>query len=376
MPAPPQPPPGTDPGFDALIVGQGLAGSCLAWALAERGLTFRIVDPGPAPQPTSSRLAAGLVTPLTGPRLSPNWRFDDLLPVADAFYRRTCARLAGAGAPAASGFWQPIEIVRLLLDPGLRAAWDKRSRQPAARHVTRVLPAPTLLPEGAAAPHGALVMDGWRLDCPGWLEACRLHWISTGALIEARLDPADLDIKTTRVDWRGLSARTVVWCTGADLAQAPWFRDVPCRHQVGDVLRLAAMPSLGGRVVNGGAWLLADRDAGGQPVTRAGATYFDTTRPVPPPDEARTMLLAKLRRLGLDLPPVLAQQRATRPVIAGHKVVAGRLPAHPRVAWFNGLGSKGVLKAPHFALNLASHLAADTPIDPAAVWPPVEDGRP
>ena len=358
------PAPQVDARVDVLIVGQGLAGSCLGWALEERGLSFHLVDPGPAAGPASSRLAAGLVTPLTGPRLTVNWRLEQLVPVADAFYRRT---EAGLGAT----FWRSLEIVRLLLDPGLRAIWDKRSRQAAAARVSRVLPGPLVNPEGAAAPHGALVMPGWQLDCPGWLEASRRRWQQAGRLTEAMVDPADLDLRDDGAAWRGHRATTVVWCTGAALQAAPWFSAVTCRHQVGDVLLLEPMPALGDRVINGGAWLLADRDATGQPVVRAGATYFETARGVPSPPEARAQLLARLARLGLELSAVRQQQRAVRPVIAGMKVVSGPVPGVPRLAWLNGFGSKGVLKAPHFARNLAAHLDSRqrAAIDPDAVLP-------
>ena len=69
-----------------LIIGGGLAGTTLAWRLHERGLPFLIVDrdePG-----TSSKIAAGLVTPLTGMRMNLSWRYDILHPEAVAFYRR------------------------------------------------------------------------------------------------------------------------------------------------------------------------------------------------------------------------------------------------------------------------------------------------
>ncbi len=46
-----------------LIVGQGLAGTAVAWQLWERGVPFLVVDPNEAS--TCSKVAAGLVTPIT-----------------------------------------------------------------------------------------------------------------------------------------------------------------------------------------------------------------------------------------------------------------------------------------------------------------------
>jgi glycine oxidase len=71
---------------DGVIVGQGLAGTVLAWQLRFRGVRVLVLD-DPKPM-TASRIAAGLVTPITGQRLVPSWRFSEFWPVAVEFYRR------------------------------------------------------------------------------------------------------------------------------------------------------------------------------------------------------------------------------------------------------------------------------------------------
>src|SRR6478609_3279416 len=68
------------------IVGQGLASTALAWALLRRERSVLVVD---AERGGASRLAAGLITPVTGKRLAKSWRWDELYPAAVAFYRTT-----------------------------------------------------------------------------------------------------------------------------------------------------------------------------------------------------------------------------------------------------------------------------------------------
>src|SRR5262245_21225568 len=53
------------------IVGQVLAGTCLAWALWDRGEGFLMIDRGAG---GSSRVAAGMVYPITGKNFEPSWR--------------------------------------------------------------------------------------------------------------------------------------------------------------------------------------------------------------------------------------------------------------------------------------------------------------
>ncbi|MEO1998698.1 MAG: FAD-dependent oxidoreductase, partial [Planctomycetaceae bacterium] len=72
--------------FDYLIVGQGLAGTALAWSLTWRHRNILVVDRS---RPSSaSRVAAGLITPITGQRLTPTWRYNEFWPAAVEFYRR------------------------------------------------------------------------------------------------------------------------------------------------------------------------------------------------------------------------------------------------------------------------------------------------
>ena len=85
------------------ILGQGLAGTCLAWKFLWRGEDFQIVDRG---QGGSSRVAAGMINPLTGKNFQPSWRIDEFHPSAMSFYKRVEAELGAS-------LWHPLPILRL-----------------------------------------------------------------------------------------------------------------------------------------------------------------------------------------------------------------------------------------------------------------------
>lgn len=70
--------------IDFLIVGQGVAGSVLAWTLDQRGCSVVVAD-SPA-LPSASAVAAGIVNPLTGRKLVRTWKADDLFPFLHQFY--------------------------------------------------------------------------------------------------------------------------------------------------------------------------------------------------------------------------------------------------------------------------------------------------
>ncbi len=71
---------------DTLIVGQGLAGTAIAWHLYERGASFLVVDE--CASSTSSRVAAGLITPVTGQRAATCWEWSQASQDAERYYRK------------------------------------------------------------------------------------------------------------------------------------------------------------------------------------------------------------------------------------------------------------------------------------------------
>src|ERR1700712_3025446 len=75
-----------------LIVGQGLAGTMLAWTLEREGVEFEIADRGHAQ--ATSRIGAGIINPITGQRIVKSWRVDEFLPVARTVYRELEQALA------------------------------------------------------------------------------------------------------------------------------------------------------------------------------------------------------------------------------------------------------------------------------------------
>lgn len=71
--------------IEVLIVGQGLAGTLLAFELHLAGLDVCIVN---NPQKsTATRVAAGMVNPLVFKRMTKSWMVDELLPVMKKRYR-------------------------------------------------------------------------------------------------------------------------------------------------------------------------------------------------------------------------------------------------------------------------------------------------
>lgn len=333
-----------------LIIGQGLAGTALAWRLHERGVPFVIVD---REEPvTCSRVAAGLITPVTGMRLKVSWRFEVFYPEALRFYRRL-GRLLGRR------FFFPRGYVRLLKNEQERQKWPKRLRDsevgpfvhPQAPHLD---PAVVTLPhEGFQQRHAA-----W-LDTVTYLEASRRFFAD--AYRKATVESGDVIDDAEGVAWNGQRFSHVVWAQGWQAAQHPLFKWVPFQNALGTILTAKADLQGERRILNRGCWVIPRADG----TLRAGSTYEWT---YPDPSAGSPDMLADLEKKLRDLLAVPVEvresQSAVRPIIKSRQALLGAHPSHPRVFFFNGLGSKGSLRSPWLAKHLVDHLLDGTPLDP------------
>ncbi len=317
---------------DWVIAGGGLAGTTLAWELLGLGQEVKIVDP--LERETSSRVAAGLVTPVTGKGLNVSWRFAELQPVAVAFYRELEVRLGAK-------FYYEMPIVRVFGSEKERVKWEKKREWPEIAEW--VEDGDAAFPETVDAPFGGFVMKGGGyLDVEAFLAASHGRWREEGVL-----DVGKVDLESLPESRCG-----TVLCLGAAAAGVAPFDWVPFRAAKGEILDLESAHDASQVMNQVGTWLLPV----GQGKFRTGATYSWEPLDAIPTCEGREDVERRVRGFLKADYEVTGHRAGVRPVIAASKALMGRHPSRPEVVFFNGLGSKGVLVAPFFARMLARHL--------------------
>jgi glycine oxidase len=327
--------------IEFLVIGQGLAGTAVGWHLLRRGRSVLVVE---RDRGGCSRLAAGLITPITGKRLARSWRWDDLYPIAVTFYR-LLEREAG------TVFFHQRPALRLFASAGERAKYQGTDLASDVRS------------EWLDAPLGAFLMpDAARLDVPKYLNASRSHFAARGAFQTADVSLAGLTLLPhgIAVPDLDLEADRVVFCRGFEPSEDPWFGGVRFNAAKGEFLTIRA-PDLGEeRVIHCGLWLAPL--GGGR--FRAGATYSWHRLDGEPTPQGRAEIETRLRAF-LKVPfEVTDHQAAVRPIIDASVPAVGVHPQFPQLAYLNGLGSKGSLLSPYFAGQLVAHLLGEGEIDP------------
>ena len=340
------------PRFDTLILGQGLAGSALAWELTAAGQRVCVIDDGH--RSSSSMVAAGLINPLAGMRFSRRPEVTDWLDGADRWYAELARHF---GHP----FLHALPMLRLFRSPRQRRFYDRRAAEP---HSGDLLGAPFSAedcPEPVAAPYGGFRQrrTGY-VDLPLLLATLRGWLAKRQALHESALGPQEIVIDPAGVRACGLHADRLVFCEGARLRDNPWFRDLPLQPEKGEILNLAAGDWRPRHIVNGAHWLLPLHNG----ELRLGATHEHHEIDQRTTAAGREQLLAAMKALRPSaLPPrVLDQQAGIRPGTSDRYPLIGRHPTQPRLWVFNGFGARGSLTIPWYAQRLAAHLQRAAPL--------------
>lgn len=304
------------------IIGQGLAGTCLAWQLLDRGVSFEIVD---REQGGSSRVAAGMINPVTGKNFQPSWRIGEFLPEAIAFYQRLETRLG-------MKFWHPLPVLRLAANA---KNWQKIRGKLSADDV-----APWVVGEVASPDDrwlGAVeVRGGGRLDVKGLLDASRNCFSEQG-----RYRRAEENLRTA-------SSCRRIWCEGA--AGLLLGRPAPHRCAKGEILTLRAESWDESQIrIGNGGWLIPL----GNGQFKVGATYEWDDLDELPTEKGRAQVEEIARALMDDHFTVINHEAGIRPILRRSEPLVGEIDGE----WFfNGLGSKGSLYAPGVARRLTACL--------------------
>lgn len=337
---------------DYLIVGQGVAGSVLAWTLDQLGCRVWIVD---APNlPSASGVAAGIVNPLTGRKLVRTWRADDLFPFLHKFYQ-------GVETKRSASFFHPLPIYRPYRSLAEKADYEAFTAEPmVAKYVNQAVD-DRVYSSVINNPFGGLevAQSGW-LTISDFTSSIRAYFQQKKQFISVQLNVSDLTISMEKVEWHGLSFQKLIFCDGTHGRENPLFDWLPYNVVKGQILtaRVANYPIK--NIVNQGVFVLPVDDT----TIRIGATYSWHDLDWKTTAEGRTFLESKVRDM-LTIPyEIISQSAGIRPATKDRRPFIGIHPAYPSVGIFGGFGSKGVSLSPYLANQYARFLLEGEDLDP------------
>ncbi len=327
--------------IDFLIIGQGLAGSLLAWELIQRQQKVIIVDNN---QLNASQVAAGLINPVTGMRFVKSPDIEFLLPFARQYYHQLEVSFK-------QSFYIEKPMWRLLRHNKEKNAAEKRLQSTDYQdYLGEIIPATAEI----KAEQGVLVQKqtGYLLT-QKLLAALKSYFISKNAFLEQEIQHSEIQLDPV-LSWKHYHPKKIIFAEGHYSRFNPWFSYLPFQPVKGEIITATAEINLLQSILNYGHWFIPLENR----QFRTGASFEHKKLDTEISATARNKLSHDLQQVypGLKTFHIDEQLAGIRPTTLDKMPFIGAHPKYNELIIFNGFGAKGSLQIPWHCDNLASFL--------------------
>jgi glycine/D-amino acid oxidase-like deaminating enzyme len=338
--------------YDIIIVGQGICGTVLSSALIEQNLKVLVIDDGN--HKAASKIASGVINPVTGRRIVKTWQIDRVMPVAVRIYKALENKLD-------ISIIRQCNIVNFHASEQMQHAFADRLSEDPTYLSTPTLP--TSITKAFDAPFGQTVIDPcWLVDLENLLHDWRKYLMEKNAHLQDVFDFRKLDCKADLITYNNYTANQIIFCEGAKGQENPYFKQLPFAPNKGEAL-LVNIKDLDNQFIYKKAVSIVPwKDS----IFWVGSNYeWNNYNDDPSPSfKEKTMALLKE---WLKIPyEVVDHIAAIRPANIQRRPFVGMHPMYKNIGIFNGMGTKGCSLAPYFAEEFVAHLLHETKIDKEA----------
>ena len=336
---------------DYIIIGQGLAGSLVAYELLQRGKTIQIIDN--QHKGAASAIAAGIINPITGRRFAKSWRIDEFLPFAKAYYQKIEQEFN-------IQLFQDRSVLRFLHGNKDINDWYARSSWEGFTEYMHEFKEMDALADRFHLPFDiGEIKPAAQLDIPLLINAFQKYFEEKEVIAFQHIDYQSIKINEVNCEWNGVSASKIIFCEGYQAQFNPWFGSLPFQPAKGEVLFLK-IPNLNFKHLLKNKLMIAPL---GKDIYWTGSNYEWDSPHDRPTQAFRVDFIKKLQK-SIKVPfEVHDHKAAIRPTIKDRRPVLGLHPEHPSIAIFNGLGTKGASLGPFWAKELVEHLIDGKALD-------------
>jgi len=335
---------------DYIIVGQGLAGSCLAETLLREKQT--VVVYASAQKKASSEVAAGLYNPITGKKMVLTWNASKLFPFLIGYYRKAEETLK-------TSILYPKKIYRPFSDIQAQNDFWAKSTSESAEFAEAESNNEAFSPYIHNPFGGIATKKSGYVDVKTFLKAFREKLLETDSFREEELDYHSIVFADNYVEYNGVRAKKIIFAEGYHNRFNPYFSWLPVNGMKGDVITLQIDDYPLKEVVNKHFFIIPLPNG----TFRMGSSYIRNFEDDLPTENGLKEILEGANTI-LKKPFVLINQQAgIRPVVPDHRPIIGEHPEQPLAVVINGLGTKGVSLAPFAAAELVKFLISGQEIE-------------
>jgi len=332
---------------DYIIVGQGIAGTLLAYRLKQEGKTLVIIDDHH--RSAASHVTAGIINPVTGRRYVKSWMIDELIHSASTLYPELEKALN-------TSLYHTIPVIRTLFNHREVQDWDLRSADPSyEKYVLEDAEIGRYKTYTQAAFAYGQVAHSANVEVGKLINQYRKTLKEEASLIEEAFDFHALLLEDSKVQYKNIIAQKIIFCEGQGAINNPYFNYLPFTLNKGEAL-IARIPNAKfERILKQRIFIVPLHDD----LYWIGSTTEQKYDDDHPTQDSRNFLTNRLKDI-LTIPFEIVEHRAAiRPTVRDRRPFIGTHPKYNHLLIFNGLGTKGTSLSPYFSKHLVDFMLYD-----------------
>lgn len=327
----------------AIIVGQGIAGSILAFQYIKAGFNVLVVSDDRLSK--SSKVAAGIWNPVVFKRLTKSWLADELISQLYLFYQ-------WVEKTTNTRFVNEMPIIKAFNEEQEKTFWQKKAQEENLFLDSHIYTSFKIDEKSTIDSYSKVKQSGY-IDLSVFLGEVKTYLAKHSQLLEETFDYNALVHANESINYKGISADHIIFCEGHKVSENPFFNYITLKPAKGEVLTVKCHELLWeNAIINKGFFILPL----GNNLYKVGATYEWQELNELPTAERKTELLKKLDSLITSPYEIIKHEAGIRPSSLDRRPILGQHPQFKNYYIFNGLGTKGVMLAPYFSQQLLNHL--------------------
>lgn len=338
-----------------IIVGQGICGSFLSHALLREGKSICVIDQS---QPYSaSKVASGVINPVTGRQIVTTWLAAELIDYADVAYTQI-------GRLINEDVIQHCPVISFPPSQQMEESYYKKMQLPGS-YIQPVSPAQEAqLAQWFEFRNGVVAIDPSRLiQLHPLLQGWQRYLLNAGVLRQTAFDTSRLILTSNGVQYDDIHAEKIIFCDGLNTFENPWWYKLPFVANKGQAV-IANIPGLPpGNIYKFGATTLVPWYNG---QWWAGSSYENDFEDAQPTEAFKKAAQQALQTVLQQPFQVTGHLASIRPACIERRPFVGLHPQYPQIGILNGMGTKGCSLAPYFADQLSQLLVHGKPVMPEA----------
>lgn len=337
--------------YNFIIIGQGIAGSMLAWHLVKAGQKVLVIDNANTENATS--VASGVINPITGKRFVKSWKADETIPFAANTYQTIQTELQVSLFKHLPIF-HVLNATEELNDWSAKTNVDGYEKYLSSPTISRLDSSKVINPLGCFTVNGSCKVDSALL-----LSSIKNWLADKAAILTANFDETLLQVHESCVQYSNFETEKIIFANGYQAIYSPLFNNVKFVPVKGEGLLIEIADFYSENIIHGDVMIAPSTQKN---IYYVGSTYewnFEHTQPT---EAKRNDLSARLKKtIACDF-NIVQHVSGIRPASKDRRPIIGMLPTSPRIGIFNGLGTKGFSLAPYFANHFCNHLLNNDPL--------------